>query len=263
MKIKLITPPEPYGIEIINRALGIRDAPPRSHYEIDGVEYWAVFFGIAYPTDSPGAVVSVGCLAEPEDPKMVVLDAINSEDGEPINTVMHLFEVANELRLRYRVNGGRIGTIVYGETDRFTELLVEFNKQFYEKADRHKMLIIGQPEGDETTESGLKYYSSIAEQMVGDRKRLVIGDHAGLKSELIAARNKTGKTAIDSYNPLIMALGFAVRSMLIQQPWKRPMQIYKAPVDKDAWFKGQEWWQKRRAEHPYGIRPAHKIIEGV
>lgn len=254
MKIKLITPPEPYGIELINQCLGIRYAPPRSYYEIDGVDYWAVFFGLAYPSDSPGAVISVGCLAVPDTPSMVVLD---SETGA---NVMHLFEIVNDLRLSYRVKGGRVGEIVYGEAGRFMELLVEFNKSFYEKEDRHRMLIIGQPEGEETPESGLKYFSSIMEQMVVGKKRLKIGGHAQVKSALVSAQGGVKGKGISDYNPLVMALGFAVRAMLVQAPWLSPMKTVKIAPDKDAWFKGQEWWQKRRAENPFGFRPAKDII---
>lgn len=251
--IDLIIPQQESGAEAWAKLTGEKLAPPKAYYVIDGVEFWTVFIGISYPTvDRPGAVVSVGTRKQIDDPEFVVMDVELRKD------ILSLFDAAHEVRQRYYIKGGTIGRMFYGEPGRFEELRTEHNKPMF--GDRRRKLdivIVAAPEGGETAESGLKYMSTIMDLARGVSPRLCFKPGCeSLQAALTSALEDRGASeAVNTYDPQIMALGFACRALLVQRPWLVKIPKYEPPKDRNDWMKGKAWWQRvrRKQNSRYGF----------
>lgn len=238
MDVDYIIPTAVSGAEFIAKMTGEPYIPPKAYYTVDGKEYWHVFFGIAFPNmELPGAVVSVAIRKEIDDPELVVRDLATEND------IMALFQSGDDIRQKYQTKGGKLGQVWYGEPGRFDELRAEFNKPYRKfREDRVHLVIIGSPDGGETADSGTKYLTTLLDLGRANRIKFMPGCEA-LRTQLEIVLTDKKKSTIASFDPMIMALGFACRAIMVQKPWRQRSPKPKPPADKDLWAKGKSPWK--------------------
>lgn len=252
MQVTWTIPPQESGAEMWARMTGEHKAPPKGYYTVDGWDYWNIYFGIAYPENGePGAIVTVGVVKEIDDPKIEVRDIVQSID------IMKLYRLGDGIRQMYSVDGGTIGKVWYGEPGRFDGIRAEYNAPFTkDKRDKIHMAIIGGPDGEESVDSGLKYMTTLLDL---SRERLSFMDgcdalQAALQRELHTDHGRSDSIA--PYDPLVMALGFACRAIVVQKCWRERLPKYKnTEPTSNLWAKGKAPWQvaRRKASKQVGF----------
>lgn len=205
----------------IAKITGVREAPKPTYYKNieNGYEYYAIVGALAFSYHrTPGFAVIVAAIKDGqnhEDPKIVVLDEIESAEG-----IDALLKACKDRRERW----GYPETLkfFYGDQERFITAISDFNQKISQP--RTEKGIYLAPPADfylsNQSEVYLERTKSLLRKDENGEKRLSLGSCKKLRTHLQDLPADAGKHQIEEY-PAVAALGYAVHSILSLRPWMR------------------------------------------
>ena len=198
---------------------GVRIAPRPTYYKNTetGDEYYAIIGALAFSSHrTPGFAVIVSAIKDeqgPVDPKIEVLDEIESTDG-----IDGLLKACKDRRERWGYP--QTLEIFFGDQERFITAIGDFNQKVSQP--RTEKGIYLAPPADfqlpNRSEIYLERIKSLLRKDETGEKRLSLGLCKKLRTQLQDLPADADKYQIEVY-PAVAALGYAVHSILSLRPW--------------------------------------------
>jgi len=198
---------------------GAQWVPQPTYYRNNenGDNYYTLAGALAYPSERlPGFAVIVAAMKEaetPSEPRFKVLDEIEAP------TVEGLLKLCAQRRWRWHYP--KLLGFFYGDHERYSSALTEFNTHIERSQEGDRGLYLAQPadfEQPNKTEIYLERIRSYLTTCEDGRKRLSLGSCDKLRIHLEKLPTDAAKLHIEDF-PAVAALGYALHSMAQGRPW--------------------------------------------